>query len=415
MSPYGHPPRGTGRTVNLTPVNDSATPISVDHFGDPVQFEPASQVQDTETFLDYIDLPLEMQLECTSSSSTTIEAAPVPQIFDLDPTPWLSIPSKPFLTLSTATVQQPSPHRTLMRRGAHSRCPLTSMVLGQIMSYPRLLIEGDQLPPFIHPRCYVEEELAHDCVESDGHICLHRRLSSCVILVKMFYEGKNKESSFVWDVIRRETDEIHEQVLSELLDAEDQLAALQALTILLPLQAEAPASASEHGAGNMIEAILTLVTQMKARHAWDKDLPEGRPDRKDWILRESLRRIIALLTVIDLLLEGLMSSSTTFRHEFSNAPLPSPRTLWNARTNRRWRVSYDQWRSSKKVSNGRLLTVSDLVDTDEAGCFSGKTLGEMQREGVFGDVVRWCEGADALGTLVWMAMPFEQHRRRTVQ
>ena len=173
---------------------------------------------------------------------------------------------------------------------------------------------------------------------------------------------------------------------------------------------------------------------MKARYAWDRDLPEGRPDRNEWTLRESLRRyalthpftltissqfhlhhprIIALLSVIDLLLEGLMSTSTTFRHEFNDIPLPAPRTLWNARTNRRWRLAYDQWTASRKMS--RLLRVSDLVESDEAGCFAGRTVGEMQREGAFADVVRWCEGADVLGTLVWMAMPFEQHRRRTVQ
>src|SRR5688572_24021659 len=129
---------------------------------------------------------------------------------------------------------------------------------------------------------------------------------------------------------------------------------------------------------------------MTTRYAWDKDIPNTKPDRTDWIWRETLRRyvvmtltqeyafasivyyadahnnrVISLLSVIDLLLEGIMSASTTFRHEFSDVPLPATRSLWNARTNRRWRVAYDQYCSTTKLC--RPLLVSDLIESDEAG------------------------------------------------
>jgi hypothetical protein len=126
----------------------------------------------------------------------------------------------------------------------------------------------------------------------------------------------------------------------------------------------------------------------------------------------SINRVISLLSVIDLLLEGIMSATTTFRHDFSDVPLPASRNLWNARTNRRWRTAYDQYSSGRR--SDRLLRVSDLIESDEAGCFS-KSAPNVHATDAFADVIKWCEGSDTLGTLVWMAMPFEQHRRRTVQ
>ena len=272
------------------------TPVSEGFFGDAV---PYDQIQDTDAFLNYLDLPQEMQVECASSNTFAVSFS---EVYGQDTPSWLnsSQPNlplvsapKPSLTLSTTDIHSSSSsQRTLMRRGAHSRCPLTSMVLGQIMSYPRLLIEGDQLPPFIHPGCYIDEELAHDCMDSDAHVCLPKRIAACATLVRIFYDRRNRESDFVWDVIRREADEIHGQVCLSLLTtgwqppsyatqptdllhkvqdglitgAADQLAALQSLTILLLLQAEVPGSASEHGAGGMIEAIMVSTLRLYSHH-----------------------------------------------------------------------------------------------------------------------------------------------------
>lgn len=121
-------------------------------------------------------------------------------------------PESQLLTLNTTDIESASSQRTLMRRGAHSRCPLTSIVLGQIMSYPKMMLNGDQLPPFVHPPCHVEEELAQDCVESGKHVCLGKDLAVCASLVRSFYERTTGSDDFWWDTSRREMERLFQEV-----------------------------------------------------------------------------------------------------------------------------------------------------------------------------------------------------------
>lgn len=104
-------------------------------------------------------------------------------------------------------------------------------------------------------------------------------------------------------------------------------------------------------------------------------------------------------------------SSGASCHDFQAVPLPSNRDLWDARTNRGWRTGYTRFLSSRKSS--KVLTVADLLESDEAGCFTNSRNNDRNNE-VRPDVVKWCEGVDTLGTLLWTAMPFEQHRRRNI-
>lgn len=106
-----------------------------------------------------------------------------------------------------------------------------------------------------------------------------------------------------------------------------------------------------------------------------------------------------------------MSSSHSHLHDFRSSPLPSSRDLWAAPTNREWRVQYTNYRASKQTS--KILTVGDLVESNEAGCFSNMRNNTRSTE-VFPDVVNWCESLDSLGTLLFMVLPFYEHRQRTV-
>jgi hypothetical protein len=77
--------------------------------------------------------------------------------------------------------------------------------------------------------------------------------------------------------------------------------------------------------------------------------------------------------------------------------------------------AYEQ-RVEDKIRQLRLdkvLTVRDLMESDEPGCFTNSKNNTRNTE-VFPDVVKWCEGLDKLGTLIWMVIPFEQHRRRNL-
>lgn len=74
------------------------------------------------------------------------------------------------------------------------------------MSYFRLFIEGDQFLFFIYFKCYVDEELVYDCVESDIYLCLLKILVICVSFVCMFYSRMFVDVQFVWEMICVEVD-----------------------------------------------------------------------------------------------------------------------------------------------------------------------------------------------------------------
>ena len=74
-----------------------------------------------------------------------------------------------------------------------------------------------------------------------------------------------------------------------------------------------------------------------------------------------------------------------------------------------WRRCYIDYISRRKASTA--LTVRDLVIMDEQGYLrdSSKNNGS---DNILPDVMNWCKEFDALGSLIWMALPFEQWRRK---
>jgi hypothetical protein len=122
-------------------------------------------------------------------------------------------------TLSQVTVatEHHKGQRAMMRRGAHKGCPLTSIVLGQIVSYPEMMIVGDQLPPFIQPPCHIDEELARDCAESGKHRCLPKDLAVCSSFVQMFYQRTTANASFGWKLIYEEVERLRKEVSQNIL------------------------------------------------------------------------------------------------------------------------------------------------------------------------------------------------------
>lgn len=120
--------------------------------------------------------------------------------------------STPTTSQVAVVIEQSKDHRMLMRRGAHKSCPLTSIIMGQIVSYPEMMIAGDQLPPFIQAPCHVDEELAQDCAESGKHRCLPKELAICSSLVQMFYQRTMANASFGWKLIYEEVERLHTEV-----------------------------------------------------------------------------------------------------------------------------------------------------------------------------------------------------------
>lgn len=113
---------------------------------------------------------------------------------------------------STLAVRTPSNPESLRSRPILKGCMLTNIVLGQITGYPKMLVLGDRLPPFIHAPCYTDERLAPECGEMGKHQCLPKSLAICASLVDMFYSRTDANADFVWQTIVSEGQRLHEEV-----------------------------------------------------------------------------------------------------------------------------------------------------------------------------------------------------------
>lgn len=113
--------------------------------------------------------------------------------------------------LHTMPVQLPS-RRTFQRRNVIRYCLSSSITLGQLTGFPKMMIQGDRLPPFICPPCQLHEEMAFDCARSRMHQCLPKDLAICASLVQMFYSRTPQNADFVWKTIYAEKDRLHREV-----------------------------------------------------------------------------------------------------------------------------------------------------------------------------------------------------------
>lgn len=88
----------------------------------------------------------------------------------------------------------------------------TKLLLGQICDYPKMMIQGPQLPPFIHPRCTMGFQTEPSCPSAGPHRCLPEPLAICSTLIRSFYERTPQSSSFVWRNIYAEQHRLHQEV-----------------------------------------------------------------------------------------------------------------------------------------------------------------------------------------------------------
>lgn len=89
---------------------------------------------------------------------------------------------------------------------------LTTMLLGQLSAYPRMMIHGNHLPPFIYPGCSLNEDHAPVCGGNGGHQCLPKPLAISAGLVQMFYSRTAGNTEFIWKTIYAEQSRLHYEV-----------------------------------------------------------------------------------------------------------------------------------------------------------------------------------------------------------
>lgn len=121
-------------------------------------------------------------------------------------------PSATTTTTTVVTDKSGSSGRPLLMNPLFRSCTMSSILLGQVTSYPKMMVEGDQLPPLIHPPCHIDNDLAPGCGERSRHQCLPQELAICASLVQMFYERTKANTDFVWTLIYEEKARLQREV-----------------------------------------------------------------------------------------------------------------------------------------------------------------------------------------------------------
>lgn len=87
---------------------------------------------------------------------------------------------------------------------------LTSKImLGNILTYPEMLVNGLNLPPFISPPCCGDEI---QCQQSGYHQCLLQPLVTCASIIRMSQTDIAENKAFIWRTIYIEQQKLLHEV-----------------------------------------------------------------------------------------------------------------------------------------------------------------------------------------------------------
>ncbi|KAI1111799.1 hypothetical protein F5Y14DRAFT_301025 [Nemania sp. NC0429] len=286
------------------------------------------------------------------------------------------------------------------RQGATLEQSLTAKILiGQIEDYPKMLIRGSRLPPFIFPRCILNGRLCHQCTAVNGmHQCLPEPLANCALLTQMFYSHSPGNKQLVWRTIYKEQKRLREQY--HRFDTTTLLAAVQALSIYVLIQAQDTEPVTKHDITCLGVTVGDMATTLLFRCDGRRDIyQDSNFSQTSWVIHESIRRIISLFYVINVtLVIQIGGTKRADCEDIRTAYLPCARDLWDPDATEAWAIRLHRYKSQRSSSRG--LRINDLLNSlrsDHPGK-KGAVNSPVQK-----DIATWCERLDDLGSLVWMA------------
>ncbi|KAH8817281.1 hypothetical protein F5884DRAFT_247011 [Xylogone sp. PMI_703] len=289
----------------------------------------------------------------------------------------------------------------LTRRTPLTACAFlaTRTLLGQIEGWPTMLVSGLTLPPFIHSRCAMNDGVPYGCASKGSHHCLPRSLSICASLVNMFQSRTTTNNDFVWDTIYSEVTRLRQEHLE--YDIDNLIQALQALCIYIILQAKDRESLEKNNVRLMIKTIGDIAVRIHLLSDYNTlvDTLRNPPTRSDWILRESVRRAICLLYIVETLLEVMIGvGDPQCCQSFGSTPLPSIRDLWEVQSTYEWNRRFNTYLRGRESE--KILLMKDFKSVKD---LTAEQLLSKKAGSVVNDVMRWCEGMDQFGMVVWLA------------
>ncbi|KAK3331523.1 hypothetical protein B0H66DRAFT_587704 [Apodospora peruviana] len=264
-----------------------------------------------------------------------------------------------------------------------------------VRTYPRMMTQQRNLPPFIHFLGCTSGYLEFDqgCVAWDQL----KPLEACISIAHMFTSREALSSGIIWRTIDNEHRRIHEG--AHQLSCGETLAATQAMAIYVIMRLSY--SGHDYFAVNreMLKTIAVLAQRFSHLCPGPFSPPPSsirQPTWQEWVFDESRRRLGITCFLISLVVGTEACGAIMNPHLLY---LPSKKTLWEAQSEQEWRNEYDaSWaevkESSKNGQQPRLDTVGDLALSKHGGL---STVGQLE----WGDVLdRWHAALDGLGMML---------------
>lgn len=312
---------------------------------------------------------------------------------------------------STVTRRQTPFIQTSLNAG----CQLgQGLLLQNIRCYPRMMLETNGPPPFIH-RCALAQLASKENLQSIDHGSVES-LAACQSIVQMHSMKNDQTSAFLWRTIASEQKRLIELVGTVFLcfittlfsvnrhtndlkhrevDEWNTLAMLQASTIYILLRIFSDDSFSIDFDNDLIQTMTSIaIKSEESGFLCTSEVSGEIPTWSEWILMESKRRTITLLFIIHLLFDINPGQHAKALSGLSQLPLPAYKLIWQATTKSEWMKHYNDWLRGRE---GRFtLSYGDMLYLGKIG----KTGGEDPR---LKDLNAWYTNVDAFGILVMMA------------
>ena len=250
-----------------------------------------------------------------------------PQVFDVTPAQLSTAPSL-------------SPQSLNRRRSLHWLLPSDEKMIDTLRSYPKLMLDREYYPPFVHP-------LFYRC--SEGGVAEPLAIALCC--VSAYSNTTRTSTSFVENMVNTERGRLINDFHSQPSWIES-LASLHAMCVYQILELFEVSNPKETKS-KIKQAELHHHFLLKMAHQFSKKylsadaLTENdRSSWESWRTAESVRRTFFFINAINVLAYRNHALNPNYYEPFDedtifNMPLPAADVLWKATTEDRWKTERD--------------------------------------------------------------------------
>ncbi|KAH6670595.1 hypothetical protein B0J14DRAFT_99524 [Halenospora varia] len=259
-----------------------------------------------------------------------------------------------------------------------------ALLAQSLRSFSAMMLRKETFPPFIH---------SHNALlPSPKNACLPAPLAICMSIAQIFASRNPETQDFLWSTIRSEQQRLADQIQN--LSGRDTLAAVQASSIYVIMRVADGTCQTQEQDLQMLLQFQDLCESFRQIYHEPFSLTEvEKPSSNwdDWVFAESRRRSSCLWFLIGRIVSIRTGIQCDAVHAFRIIPLPSPKSMWEARCASEWEAERDH--ACRNLNHG-MATFGDLIDAHR----------EATQQSNARTLDIWNAGADNLSSLLNLAI-----------